>query len=155
MNNDGATINVDTIEELAVHSLDRTAAGLDELEAESRACARLLRDSPKDGCCRFGDLADKIDGFGAFYRDIVSLFQIDPANLGDPAGNMCACEDGFRSMQAEMLQHLERRQMGQLADLLETELPEVLGRFRPLIPLLRGYIEREYMQEEPDARKQG
>ncbi len=148
MKSDGAVLNVDTIEELTVHSLNCTGEGLDELAAESRDCARALGENPPDGLRMLGDLASKIEGFGTFHGDIISLFQIDAATITDATGSLDTCEQQFQSVRDAILLHLGNGDAEALTRILAADLPNTLGRFKELLPVLSDYIEKEYILPE-------
>lgn len=144
MNNEATETTVKTIEALTLHSLDRTGPGLDELAEESRACARGLGASPEEGIRQLGELAEKLHGFDVFRGDVLSVFQIDPGIIRDARGDLGECGRRLRSLLDRIPELLERGALGELAALLSADLPEVLGRYRDLVPALRGYIAREY-----------
>jgi len=148
MKDDGAATTVDSIEELTLHSLGRTGEGLDELVEESLNCARALREGNPDGYSKLADFATRIDGFGTFHGDVVSLFKIDSTAIKDATGSLNACEERLLSVQTSMLRYLESRNMEGLSQLLLTELPATLGRFKELLPPLSDFIEREYVLAE-------
>ena len=135
-----------TIEELTLHSLDCTPAGLDDLAGESRRCAEALIENPAQGLQAFRTLAEKLHGFDVFCGDVMSLFKIVPGTIRDGRGDMETCGLALRTSLDRMPRLLARDDIHGLARLLRSELPDALARFRELVPVLRNYIDAEYVQ---------
>jgi hypothetical protein len=148
VNGESATINVATIEELTLHSLDCTAQGLDELAEECRQCADALAARPALALPALRALVEKLHGFDVFRGDVMTLFQIAPGAIWDASGDLGACEQDLRASLDRMPKLLASQDTPGLTQLLRTELPGALVRFRALVPPLRDFIAREYGGKE-------
>ena len=119
------TTQLDSIEELTLHSLSCTLPGLEELIQESHDCAAELEKGSSEGLRRFSDLAEKLHDFDVFRGDIMSLFNIDPKVIGDASGDMQECEWRLRSSLDAMPQLLDQRDVRGLAALLQMETTDL------------------------------
>ncbi|MFH0878194.1 MAG: hypothetical protein V2A34_00635 [Lentisphaerota bacterium] len=149
MNSTSATLNIESIEEYTLFALDRSQEGLNKLREDCRRCAEALSTRSAEAFSRLSALAGNLYDFDVFQKDIVSFFEIDPANIGDERGTLKGAEDNFRSRLDELAVLLEGSDFKGLADLLTFALPSALDRFSDMFPLLRNYIDVQYLSTTP------
>lgn len=139
-------VNINTIEELTLHSLDHSLEGLEQLRNDCIHCGEMLSKNLNDGLNRLFDLVQNLHTFRVFEGDICSLFQIDTDRIRDGKGALKNVEMSFNSILAALAVRLESRDFTGLTDLLKMDLPMQFDRFQDLMPILRNYIDNEYGQ---------
>jgi hypothetical protein len=142
-------LNINTIEELTLHSLDRSLEGLEQLRNESIDCGEAFLKHPSAGLSQFSQMAQDLHTFSVFEGDICSLFQVDTDRIRDGKGSLKEVETRFNSILAMLAVRLESRDFDGLADLLKMELPSQIDRFQDLMPALRNHIDNEYIPTRP------
>lgn len=139
------TTNIDSIEELTLFALGRSAEGLDKLCEASRACGASAGDN-SELIPKISALATDLRDFDVFQNDICSFFMLETDMFRDQAGTLAAARQAFRDVMDKMSEQIEQARMPELQNLLVNELPEVLVRFKVLLPLVGEYIRNEYLQ---------
>jgi hypothetical protein len=142
-------LNINTIEELTLHSLDRSLEGLEQLRNECVHCGEALLKNPVDGLNQISNLAQNLHTFSVFEGDIRSLFQVDTNRIRDGKGTLKNVETQFNSILATLAVRLESHDFIGLAELLRIDLPMQIDRFQDLMPSLRNHIDNEYAQTLP------
>ena len=142
-------LNINTIEELTLHSLDRSLEGLEQLRNECVHCGEALLKNPVDGLNQISNVAQNLHTFSVFEGDIRSLFQVDTNRIRDGKGTLKNVETQFNSILATLAVRLESHDFTRLADLLRIDLPMQIDRFQDLMPSLRNHIDNEYVQTLP------
>ena len=145
MNTENAVMNVDSIEELTLHSLDRSLEGLEQLRRDSLRCGNMLLENPPEGLSLLSGLASNLHTFYVFEGDVCSLFQIDGERMRDHKGNLKSVETRFNAVLNDMTAKLSANDLSGLADLLRIDLPQLMDRFQDLLPRLKDYIYDEYL----------
>ena len=138
-------LTINSIEELTIHSLDRSLEGLEMLRRESLKCGEALLSSPQEGLAQFGSLATNLHTFCVFEGDITALFEIDGERIRDNKGTLKAVEGRFRNVLDEIAARLGAHDLPGLSDQLRIDLPQLLDRFQDLLPILKDYINDEYL----------
>ena len=146
MKSQNDVLNIQSIEELTLHSLDRSLEGIELLRRDSIHCGELLLTNPVEALGSLSALAGNLHTFSVFEGDICSLFQVDTARIRDVKGSLHSVESGFRSLLDMLTSQLNLSDFAGLSHLLRIELPSVLDRFQDLVPILRNYIDNEYVQ---------
>jgi hypothetical protein len=146
MNSQNDVLNIQSIEELTLHSLDRSLEGIELLRRDSIHCGESLLATPAAAFASLSELAKNLHTFSVFEGDICSLFQVDTARIRDAKGTLLSVESGFRSLLDMLASQLALSDFSGLSHLLRIELPSVLDRFQDLVPILRNYIDNEYVQ---------
>lgn len=149
MNSTHATLNIESIEEYTLFALDRSQEGLCALQEDCRHCAEALISRSPDALSRLSTLACNLRDFDVFQKDILSFFEIDPAGIQDTRGHLLAAEGDFRRLLDEFAVSLEAQDFQRIASVLNTDLPAVLHRFAELFPVLRDYIDVQYLGTTP------
>jgi hypothetical protein len=139
-------LNIQSIEELTLHSLDRSLEGIELLRRDSIHCSEMLLSTPAEAIGSLSALAGNLYTFSVFEGDICSLFQVDTAKIRDAKGTLHSVETAFRSLLDMLASQLGLSDFTGLSHLLRMELPSVLDRFQDLVPILRNYIDNEYVQ---------
>ena len=142
-------LSIDTIEELTLHSLDRSLEGLEQLRSDCIHCGEALLKNIGDGLNRFSTMAQNLHTFSIFEGDICSLFQINTDRIRDSKGTLKNVEKQFNSILNSLTVRLESRDFTGLAELLRIDLPMQIDRFQDLMPILRNHIDNEYVQTLP------
>ena len=140
------TLNINSIEELTLYSLDRSLEGLEQLRNECIHCGEALLKNLGDGLSQIMNVAQNLHTFCVFEGDIRSLFQIDTDRIRDSKGTLKNIEKKFNSALATLVTRLESHDFIGLADLLKIDLPMHIDRFQDLMPSLRNYIDNTYVQ---------
>ena len=138
-------LTINSIEELTIHSLDRSLEGLEILRRESMKCGEGLLSNPQEGLALFGSLASNLHTFCVFEGDICSLFEIDGDRIRDNKGSLKSVEGRFRRVLDEIATRLGANDLPGLSDQLRIDLPQLLDRFQDLLPILKDYINDEYL----------
>ena len=142
-------LSINTIEELTLHSLDRSLEGLEQLRNECVYCGEALLKNLVDGLNQISNVAQNLHTFSVFEGDIRSLFRIDTDRIRDSKGTLKNVETQFYSLLAAFTVRLESRDFTGLANLLRIDLPMQIDRFQDLMPSLRNHIDNEYAQTLP------
>jgi hypothetical protein len=142
-------LSINTIEELTLHSLDRSLEGLEQLRNECIHCGETLLKNLGDGLNQISNVAQNLHTFSVFEGDICSLFQVDTDRIRDNKGTLKHVETQFNSILATLAVRLESRDFTGLAELLRIDLPMQIDRFQDLMPSLRNHIDNEYAQTLP------
>ena len=142
-------LSIDTIEDLTLHSLDRSLEGLEQLRRHCIHCGEALLKNIGDGLNRFSNMAQNLHTFSIFEGDICSLFQINTDRIRDSKGTLKNVEKQFNSILNSLTVRLESRDFTGLAELLRIDLPMQIDRFQDLMPILRNHIDNEYVQTLP------
>jgi hypothetical protein len=149
MNSTNAIKNIESIEEFTLFALDRSMEGLQQLAEEGRRCATALKARSPDSFSLLSALAVNLRDFNVFENDIISLYEIDRSTLNDGQGSLLTTEEHFQEILNRLATYLDQNDMDLLAHLLDSELPEVLNRFQALLPMLRDYVDVQYIQTTP------
>ena len=124
-----------------VFTIERSENGLDLLAADARAAAqKLAADNVAAGLATLQSLIKNLYDFRKFVRDVCSIFALSPALVRDDLGSLAENADRFRGTLYALSDALESHDMAKLIDLLDIALPEVLTRFRDLMPALCARI---------------
>ncbi len=127
-----------SIEELTIHSLDESQAGLDVLMEDVKDCATAFGgDKWREGVQRLGALVETLHDFDVFEHSLCGIFNIDRRQYGDAKGNLESAASEFRATLVALSAELERRNFRKLSDLLRDDLAGSLARFKELLPLLK------------------
>ncbi len=149
MNPTASHLNIESIEEFTLFALERSIEGLQQLITDSTQCAEAIRQNPQTAMPRLSTLAVNLRDFDVFERDIGSLFGMDGTLLCDDRGSLQETEEQFRAVLDRLLIHLGNQEFDHLSRLLDQELPAVLSRFQDLLPILREFIDVQYIQTAP------
>jgi hypothetical protein len=134
-----------SIETMTVQSLDASLDGLRTLLTDSVACGQLMLADMTSGLAKFEDFVQNVRNFYVFENDISSLFQIDTAAIKDASGDLKEAEENLSGLMEDIVEKLDNQEIPKLAHLLITDLPSALDRFINLLPILRRYIQNEYL----------
>jgi hypothetical protein len=138
----------ESVELFTIFSLERSETGLDLLIQETRRAAQALASGETaSGLQTLQSLIERLYDFRQFTRDVCAIFALSPAQVGDAKGTMLGNADRFRRTLYALSDALEAHDTEQMAQLLDTTLPEALLRFRELMPQLRAHI----IPHVPDA----
>ncbi|HBA83828.1 MAG TPA: hypothetical protein DCZ95_07025 [Verrucomicrobia bacterium] len=149
MNPAPSSKNIESIEEFTLYALDRSIEGLQQLVDDCKKCAGALHARSPEAFGLLSPLAVNLRDFDVFENDMVSLFEIDRSLMSDAQGSLLEVEANFRATLDRLADHLGQNDMTQLSQLLETELPGVLTRFQVLLPMLRDYVDVQYIRTAP------
>lgn len=149
MNTKDDTLTISSIEELTLHSLDRSLEGLEQLRGDCIRCGELIAENVGSGLGLVLGLAQNLHTFAVFEGDICSLFQIDTERIRDSKGTLKNVETKFNSILVTVAARLEAQDFAAIADLLRIDLPLQIDRFQDMVPILRNYIDNEYIQALP------
>jgi hypothetical protein len=142
-------LNINTIEQLTLHSLDRSLEGLEQLRSDCIHCGEALLNNLGNGLNQIMNVAQNLHTFCVFEGDICSLFQVDTDRIRDGKGTLKNVETKFNSTLVTLVTRLESHDFTGLADVLRIDLPMQIDRFQDLMPSLRNYIDNEYIQTLP------
>lgn len=145
MKNHADTVEINSFEDLTIHALDHTSAGLETLEADTRRCGKALAEQDPAGLRMLAELVTNLKEFDVFEHELCDLFGIDRANIRCGDGSLSASKEEFQIHLHSLLEKLERSDIDGVAKMLSTELAETLSNFKQFIPLLRTHIRDEYM----------
>ena len=148
MSNNPSPHTFASAELFTVFTIERSETGLDLLTQDSRhAAQKLAADNVAAGLATLQSLIKNLYDFRKFVRDVCTIFALSPALVGDDLGSLAENADRFRSTLYALSDALEAHNMAKLIDLLDIALPEVLTRFRDLMPALCARI----TAKQPDA----
>ena len=142
------TTEIESIEELTLFSLDQSHEGLESLINGARQCGTELRMNGSQGMQILHPLVIALHDFDVFENNLCALFQIDRKEIHDRNGNLASVTAAFRGNLATIEEMLQQKDFTGLALLLFTRLPATLERFQSMLPLLRRYIDEQYVQAE-------
>ncbi len=138
----------DSAATFTVFTIKQSETGLDLLAQTSRRAAqKLAADDVAAGLSTLQSLIENLYGFRKFVREVCSIFALPPGLVGDAQGNLAENADRFRNTLYALSDALEAHDTARLVYLLDVSLPEILLRFRDLMPVLRTHIAPNY----PDA----
>ncbi len=138
----------ESVEVFTIFSLERSESGLDLLVRDARRAAQALANGETAiGLQLLQGLIERLYDFRQFIRDVCAIFGISPAQVGDAQGTMLGNADRFRRTLYALSDALEAHDTARMVQLLDTNLPESLLRFRELMPQLRTHI----IPHVPDA----
>lgn len=141
------TIDVQSIEELTVHSLDRSAEGLEALIVECKRCGEAMINEPVQALITYlPAMAEQLHAFHAFELSLFSMFQLEPELIADAEGSLKNCDEELNQQTQALMHALEKNDFATVSEMLRCDVPRVLNRFKRLLPMLRHYIDVEYMQ---------
>lgn len=149
MNSTVATMNIDTIEEYTLFALDRSQEGIDTLREDCRQCGEALAAGRPEAFTQLATLAGNLRDFNVFQKDIVSFFSVNSNDIRDARGGLQEAEDILQQLLDEFAVALESQDFTRLAAILREDLPGALLRFAELFPLLRNYIDVQYLGTTP------
>lgn len=138
-------IEIDTLEELTTHCLDRSLEGLEDLRRESIRCGSALMENRIEGIKQLTSLCQYLRDFYVFEGDVRSVFMLETENMRDRLGTLRETEEQFEEFLNSMPLMLGDESIGSLAHHLQTTLPGIIDRFQDLLPSLKNYIEDEYI----------
>ncbi len=144
-NSENNVVNINSIEELTLHSIGRSLEGLELLRRQSIKCGEELVEDPAKGLESFREFTKNLRDFCVFENDICSFFMIDRTQIRDIKGDLEAVENKMNKIMGALGESLSNNDLANLADLLRIDLPYVLDRFQDLLPALSNYIENEYV----------
>ena len=146
---DNTAQDIHSIEELTIVSLDKSQEGLDDLLNDVHKCAEALKSEPtKESIQSLSLLAEHLHDFDIFEHDVCSLFEIDRSQFKDSKGSLESNAERFRSALNEFSAKLEKGDFEALSILFSHDLSDSLARFKELMPLVKTYVEEEYVQGE-------
>lgn len=137
--------NIESIEALTLHSLDRTLEGLEMLRRDSIRGGEALLTGGNEAKVPLGTLLKNLKDFYVFENDVCSLFMVDREKIRDARGTLASLESRMEKAMGDIMGRLETGEMDALADILRIDVPMVLDRFQDLLPALRNHIENEYV----------
>lgn len=147
MNGQVQQTDIQSIEEFTVYSLDRSAEGLDGLIAECRRCGEAMIAEPIMAMMTYlPALAEQLHAFQSFEVSVSSLFQLEPELIADEQGSLKDVEDRLEALVHGLTERLFDSEYGVVSEMLRCDVPHVLARYQALLPVLRHYIDVEYMQ---------
>jgi len=135
----------DSIEDMTVRSLDESLVGLKSLHQNSVECGQLMLMDAENGLPKFKELVENVRNFYVFENDVRSFFQINGKNIRDSVGDLTTAEEDLSCLMNDMVVKLDTNDLQNLAKMLINGLPAALGRFANLFPILRQYIQNEYL----------
>jgi hypothetical protein len=138
----------ESVELFTIFSLERSETGLDILIRDARRAAHALSNGETAiGLQTLQALIERLYDFRHYIRDVCAIFALSPAQVGDAKGSLLNNADHFRRTLYALSDALEAHDTDKLAQLLNTNLPDTLLRFRELMPQLRTHI----IPNVPDA----
>lgn len=138
---DPTLCSFESAERFTIFTIERSEHGLDNLIREAHLSARKLEAGDMaSGLGTLHSLIENLYDFRRFVRDVCALFSLSPDMIGDDQGTMADSADRFRHTLYSLSDALELHNTEQLISLLNGALPEVLTRFRDLMPALRTEI---------------
>ena len=149
MKPESETIEINTFEELTIHSLERTQEGLAQLSEDCKQCAQSFTEDSSLGMDRLSLLATHLHDFDVFESELCSVFNIDTAQMQDAEGSLKSVEDLFRTHLSELTVSLKEYNLKALIGILGSEIPLQLERFKALLPLVKEHIHEQYMPATP------
>ena len=138
-------MNIDTIEDLTLYSLDRSLEGLEKLRRDSLLCGDSCLAGSSEGLSSLPEFATKLRDFCLFEQEIKSLFQVDTQQIRDGKGHLELVESGLDKAMQALVERLDKQDLVGVSDLLRRDIPKLLDRFQDLLPALRNHIENEYV----------
>ena len=141
-------LSFESVELFTAFTIERSESGLDLLAREARQAAqKLAAGEVAPGLAKLQSLIENLYDFRRFIRDVCNIFSLAPAQVGDTHGNLAENADLFRNTLYALSDALEAHDTARLIYLLDVSLPDVLLRFRDLMPALRFHIAPNF----PDA----
>ncbi len=139
--------DVQSIEEFTVYSLDRSSEGLDALIAECRRCGEAMIGAPIEAMMTYlPPVAEQLHAFQSFEISVSSLFQLEPELIADEKGSLKDMETNLNELLHQLTEMLLASDYGAVSEMLRCDVPQILARYQTLLPILRHYIDVEYMQ---------
>ncbi len=151
MTPDGQTREIETIEEMALFSIERTDEGLSKLASDIEACADQLINSRAEGLKRLPALAEKLRDFDVFEHHVCSSMDINRRECRDEHGNLENHAAEFRKTLDIFAREMESNNLENAASLLRNNIPQSLLRFKELLPLLKYQIEKNTAKAEDEC----
>ena len=131
----------ESAELFTIFTIEQSETGLDLLAREARQAAhKLAADDVASGLNTLQSLIKNLYDFRKFVRDVCTIFSLAPSMVGDTQGSLAENADRFRITLYALSDALETHDTGKLIYLLDISLPDVLLRFRELMPALRTHI---------------
>lgn len=131
----------ESAEMFTVFTIKQSETGLALLVREShQAAQKLAADDVASGLGTLQSLIENLYGFRQFVRDVCAIFSLTPTLVGDAQGTLAENADRFRNTLYALSDALETHDTASLVYLLDVSLPEVLTRFRDLMPALCSHI---------------
>ena len=142
------SLTFESAEMFTIFTIERSEDGLDLLARDARQAAqKLAADDVASGLATLQSLIKNLYDFRTYIRDVCSIFALSPAQVRDAQGSLAENADHFRNTLYALSDALETHDTAKLIYLLDIALPEVLTRFRDLMPALRMQI----TPHDPDA----
>jgi len=146
MSTEESTRTILSVEELTLFSLDQSQSGLDDLITQCSEYSELITsENLNNEISRLVSFTDALYTLDAFVHNIYSLFIVDREKQSDPGGNMESNILKFRSSMQSLCEHLEKQDFQSTSLILIGDLKGSLMRFKELFPLLRTYVDKEYL----------
>ena len=124
-----------------IFTIQQSENGLDLLARNARQAAqKLAADDVASGLGTLQSLIEHLYAFRKFVRDVCTIFSLAPISVGDAHGTLAGNADRFRDTLYALSDALETHDTARLIYLLDVSLPEVLTRFRDLMPALCTHI---------------
>lgn len=137
---------IQSIEELTLYALDRSAEGIAQLSEACRQCGAALELNPQDGLSKLAVLAETLNDFDQFQQNLMSFFLIDKEQFRDLQGSLTEAEAALHATLNGLPAQMERGDYVGLAQTLAEALPAALARFHTILPHVKDFIHAEYVQ---------
>ena len=119
--------------------LDQSQEALEELRKDCSDAAILLVSDLVSGAPVVAEVAQLVHDFLIFEQDIVQIFDIDPAGVGD-SDTLERVERDMQMLLASFDEKMEAMDIIGVAELLQKPMPAILLRFQKLLPVMRKQV---------------
>lgn len=140
------TSDIKSVEEYSIYALERTAEGLETLCDDSRACGQAISTGDLQAIPKVSSLAVSLHDFDIFQNELCTFLMLNTEDISDEIGSLAETQRKFKDTLDEMATRIGAGNISHLAELLKDDLPDVLTRFKKLLPQLRDFIKNEYLQ---------